>query len=416
MTTESATRIGWRGAVAAAAVLVAAAGVAWFATRGTTEAATPADTAESAGHAHGAGASAGTGGPVMLDSAQAARIGVTFAVAERGPIIQELRSVGQVVLDETRVRTVSLKFDGWVERLFVDFTGREVRAGEPLLLTYSPMLVSAEDELVLARKLLREVQEADSATRRGVERMLAGVRARLRNWDVPAEEIARAEASGESRRTLEIRAPYDGVVIEKLVSEGQRVMAGEPLLRIADVRRVWVEAEVFEQDLSLVRLGQRVTVDLDAFAGRPRSGPIVFLQPTVDPQTRTVRVRVELENTDGQLRPGMYATIRVRATGTDAVVHVPRSAVLSTGRRDIVFVRMADGMLQPRDVVLGIASDERVEIRSGLAAGETVVASATFLVDAESNLGAALGGMAGMPAMEAPTPSKSVPPPSTHEH
>lgn len=409
--TESTTGMSWRGLIAAAAVLAATAGVAWFATRGST------DTAESGGHAHGAGAPVGVGGPVMLDSAQAARIGVTFAVAQRSPIVRELRSVGQVAFDETRVRTVSLKFDGWVERLYVDFTGRAVRAGEPLLVTYAPMLASAEEELVLAHQLLRDVQGADSATRRGAERMLIGARERLRNWDVPAEEIARAEESGESRRTLEIRAPYDGVVIEKLVNEGQRVMAGDPLLRIADLRRVWVEAEVFEQDVALVRLGQRVTVELDAFAGRPRSGPIVFLQPTVDPETRTLRVRVELDNADGQLRPGMYATIRVQATGSGAVVHVPRSAVLSTGRRDIVFVRMDDGMLEPRQVVLGIASDDRVEIRSGLSVGETVVASATFLVDAESNLGAALGAMAGMPGMEAPTPSKSVPPPpSAHDH
>lgn len=411
MTFETVARVRWRGVALGAVVLAMAAGVAWWATRNTS------DPAASAGHAHGAGAAGGTSGPVMLDSAQAARIGVSYAQAERGVIEQEIRSVGQVTYDETMVRTVSLKFDGWVERLFVDFTGRAVRAGEPLLVTYAPMLASAEEELVLAHQLLRDVQGADSATRRGAERMLIGARERLRNWDVPAEEIARAEESGESRRTLEIRAPYDGVVIEKLVNEGQRVMAGDPLLRIAELRRVWVEAEVFEQDVALVRLGQRVTVELDAFAGRPRSGPIVFLQPTVDPETRTLRVRVELDNADGQLRPGMYATIRVRATGSGAVVHVPRSAVLSTGRRDIVFVRMDDGMLQPRPVVLGIASDDRVEIRSGLAVGETVVSSATFLVDAESNLGAALGAMAGMPGMEAPTPSKSVPPPpSAHDH
>ena len=413
MTFETVARVRWRGVALGAVVLAVAAGVAWWATRNTS------DPAATAGHAHGAGAAGGTSGPVMLDSAQAARIGVSYAQAERGVIEQEIRSVGQVTYDETLVRTVSLKFDGWVERLFVDFTGREVRAGEPLLTTYSPMLASAQEELVLAQRLLRDVGHADSATRDGAERLLAGARARLRNWDVPAEEIARAEASGESRRALDIRAPYDGVVVEKLVFEGQRVMAGDPLLRLVDLRRVWVEAEVFEQDLALVRLGQRVTVELEAFPGRPRSGPIVFLQPAVDPRTRTMRVRIALDNSDRQLRPGMYATIRLRAAATGAVVLVPRSAVLSTGRRDIVFVRTVDGILEPREVVRGLASDDRVEIRSGLAAGEWVVASATFLVDAESNLGSALGGMAGMPGMDMPAPPKAAPPappPATHDH
>lgn len=413
MTFETVARVRWRGVALGAVVLAMAAGVAWWATRNTS------DPAATAGHAHGAGAAGGTSGPVMLDSAQAARIGVSYAQAERGVIEQEIRSVGQVTYDETLVRTVSLKFDGWVERLFVDFTGREVRAGEPLLTTYSPMLASAEEELVLARRLLRDVGHADSATRDGAERLLAGARARLRNWDVPAEEIARAEASGESRRALDIRAPYDGVVVEKLVFEGQRVMAGDPLLRLVDLRRVWVEAEVFEQDLALVRLGQRVTVELEAFPGRPRSGPIVFLQPAVDPRTRTMRVRIALDNSDRQLRPGMYATIRLRAAATGTVVLVPRSAVLSTGRRDLVFVRTDDGILEPREVVRGLASDNRVEIRSGLAAGEWVVASATFLVDAESNLGSALGGMAGMPGMDMPAPPKAAPPappPATHDH
>jgi Cu(I)/Ag(I) efflux system membrane fusion protein len=405
------------GVALAFVVLAAAGGVAWWATRG----AAPA--AESGEHAHAAGApsgAAGAGGPVMLDAAQAARIGVTFAVAAHGPIVQELRSVGQVVFDETRVRTVSLKFDGWVERLHVDFTGREVRAGEPLLVTYAPMLASAEEELLLARQLLRDMRGADTAAQVSAARLLRGARERLTNWGVPPEEIDRLEATGEVRRTLEIRAPHGGTVVEKLVFEGQRVMAGDPLFRIADLGHVWIEGEVFERDLSLIRVGQSVAVELAALPGRPRTGRVVFLQPVVDPVSRTLRVRVELENRDGQLRPGMYATIRVRAVATADVVHVPRSAVLSTGERDLVFVQMADGMLEPREVVGGVVSDDRIEIRSGLAAGEIVVASATFLVDAESNLRTALGAMAGMPdmpGMEMSVPPKSATsPPAVRNH
>lgn len=405
MTDSRAVR--WRHIALGAAVLAAAGVVAWLATRRDGEAPAAAE------HDHAAAPAAGLSGPITIDSAQARRIGVTYAVAERGPIVQALRSVGQVVADETRVRTVSLKFDGWVERLYVDFTGRAVRAGEPLLEAYAPMLASAQEELLLAQRLAREVSGADSATRNGAERLLRSARDRLRNWDVPVAEITRLEATGERRRTLVIRVPYTGVVVEKLVSEGQRVMAGDPLFRITDLSRVWVEGQVFEQDLSLIRLGQTVTVELDALPGRPRSGRIVFLAPTVDAQSRTMGVRVELENVDGQLRPGMYATISVSAAATANVVHVPRGAVLSTGRRDLVFVRMSDGMLAPREVVRGVASDERVEIRAGLAAGETVVASATFLVDAESNLGASLSGMAGMPGMEkVRTPKQASPAPA----
>lgn len=363
-----------------------------------------------AGHAHGGAAVGGSEAqPVMLDAEQAGRIGVTYAMVERGPLLEEVRTVAQVTFDETRVRTVSLKFDGWVDRLFVNFTGREVHAGEPLLSTYSPMLVSAEQELVLAAQLVRDVATADSATQRSAERLLHSARQRLLNWDVPEAEIGRVERTGEVPKTLEIRAPYSGVVIEKPVLEGQRIMAGDALYRIADLSVVWVDGEVFERDLASVHLGQSVEVALDARPGAPRRGRIVFLQPTVNAETRTVRVRVELQNAQGELKPGMYATIRIRSGGAGAVVHVPRSAVLSTGRRDLVFVRRADGMLEPRDVVRGISTDDRVQIRSGLLPGEMVVASATFLVDAESNLGSALGGMAGMPGMDVAPPPTKVP-------
>lgn len=385
--------------------------VAVVASRG--EAPAPA----SAEHDHAAMAPADSALPVMLDAEQARRIGVTYATVERSALTQEVRTVAQVTFDETRVRTVSVKFDGWAERLFVDFTGQAVRAGEPLLSTYSPMLVSAEQELVLAAQLVRDVGAADSATRRSAATLLESARQRLRNWDVPADEVERVERSGEVPRELTIRAPYSGVIVDKSVEEGQRLMAGDPLYRIADLSVVWVEGEVFERDLPLVRLGQVVDIELEARPGESRRGRVVFLQPTVSAETRTVRIRVALDNANGQLKPGMYATVRIRSPGAGPVLHVPRSSVLSTGRRDLVFVQRADGMLEPRDIVRGISTDDRVEIRSGLTLGETVVASATFLVDAESNLGSALSGMAAMPGM--PDVPQKVPPPmpdAPHDH
>ncbi len=393
----------WRSGLIGAGVLGVAVLVAVYATREKTPA------VEATGHEHGAAAPSDSAQPVMLNDEQARRIGVTYALVERGALRQEVRTVAQVTFDETRVRTVSLKFDGWVERLFVDFTGREVRAGEPLLSTYSPMLVSAEQELVLAMQLVRDVAGADAATQQSATELLRSARQRLLNWDVPLEEVDRVERTGEVSNSLVIRAPYTGVIVDKLVQEGRRVMAGDPLYRLADLSVVWVEGEVFERDLPLVRLGQSVEIELDARPGETRRGRIVFLQPTVSAETRTVQMRVALDNTNGQLKPGMYATVRIRSLGEGPVLHVPRSAVLSTGRRDLVFVRRDDGMLEPRDIVRGIATDDRVEVRSGLRAGETVVASATFLVDAESNLGSALGGMAGMPGMDIAAPPVKVP-------
>lgn len=190
-----------------------------------------------------------------------------------------------------------------------------------------------------------------------------------------------------------------GVVVEKPVLAGTRIMAGEPAYRIADLSVVWLEGEVFEQDLALVHVGQTVTADFVAFPGKPRTGRISYVYPVLNPETRTVRVRVDVPNAGLRLKPGMYATFRLPAVQRAQVVTVPRSAVLMTGKRNVVFVRDSSGALVPREVTPGVATDERIEIVRGISAGETVVASATFLVDAESNLGSALGGMGNMPGM-----------------
>ncbi|HEY3287257.1 MAG TPA: efflux RND transporter periplasmic adaptor subunit [Gemmatimonadaceae bacterium] len=373
--------------------------VARYAARG------PSPEAAAAGHNHGAAAAADAAQPVMLTAEQAQRIGVTYATVEHSALNPEVRTVAQVTVDETRVRSVTLKFDGWVDRLYVDYTGRDVQAGEPLVAVYAPMLLSAEEELVISAKLARDVAGKDAVTVANAQSLLHAARQRLLNWDVPAAEVERVERTGEAQKSLMIRAPYGGVVVDKLVVQGQRMMAGDALFRLADLSVVWVEGEVFEKDLPLVHVGEWVDVELQALPGQVRRGRIVFVQPTVSSETRTVRVRVELENATAALKPGMYATILIRTMGGVSVLHVPRSAVLSTGRRDLVFVQRADGMLEPRDIVRGLATDDRVEVKSGLRMGEKVVASATFLVDAESNLGSMLGGMAGMPGMDMSAPA-----------
>ena len=370
----------------------------------------PAPAAVAAGQQHDAAPAADQRTPVYLSEADARRIGVTYAKVTAGAIERDIRSVGRITYDETRVATIAPKIDGYVEKLFVNITGQPVRVGDPLLAIYSPMLVTAQEELLLAARLARDVAGGTPEARRGAEELLASGRRRLAYWDVPASEIEALEQSGQVRKTLTLRSPNGGIVVEKAVLPGQRIMAGDALFKIADLGVVWAEGDVFEQDLALVRLGQHVKVEFEALPNRNITGTIAYIYPTLNAETRTAQVRVVLANPGLAIRPGMYGTIRIRvASGNSRALTIPRSALLVTGRRTLAFVQMPDGMLEPRDVVPGISTDDRVEILRGLKAGETVVASATFLVDAESNLSSSLGGMGDMPGMEIRAPKKPGP-------
>jgi Cu(I)/Ag(I) efflux system membrane fusion protein len=364
------------------------------------------------GHDHAAAPVADSAMPVLLSDEQARRIGVTYAPVRRGPLGRVVRTVATVNYDETRLKSITARVDGWVERLYLDFTGQSVRIGDPLFSLYSPMLVSAQQELLLAKRLRENVTGGTADAVRGADELLASARRRLLYWEVPATDVAAIEASGEIRKAVTFRSPVQGVVIEKAVLGGQRIMAGETVYRVADLSTVWLEGEVFERDLPAVRLGLSVVAEFPALPGEARTGRITYIYPTLDPQTRTARVRVALPNPRLTLKPGMYASFRF-AAATEPVLSVPRSALLSTGRRDLVFVRLPDGSLVARDVVLGLATDERIEILSGLAVGDTVVASATFLLDAESNLATLLGGMGNMPGMDISAPASPKPSAST---
>jgi len=380
--------------------LAGAVGVAFWASR----ASAPAE--EAAGHAHGSAATGGEAMPVTLGPRDQARIGVTFAPVLRAPLERSVRTVAQVSYDETRVKTVAPLIEGWVDQLFVNFTGQAVRPGDALFSIYSPMVITAQQELLLARRLVNDVAGGTPEAARSARDLLESSRRRLEYWGVPRDEIQRVEATGEVRRTVTLRSPYRGVVVDKPVLAGQRIMAGDVVYRIADLSQVWLEGEVFERDLPAVRLGLPVTAEFTALPGATREGRLTYLYPTVNPETRTARIRVELANPDLALMPGMYATIRFSAP-SDSVLSVPRSAVLATGERDFVFVRGADGRFVPHVVTLGAATDQRVAILDGLRPGDTVVTSGTFLVDAESNLGSLMGGMGDMPGMDMTVPADS---------
>jgi RND family efflux transporter MFP subunit len=351
-----------------------------------------------AGHDHSA-MSAGVDGaqPVHLSEDASRRIGVTYATVTRGSLARTVRTVGFVTHDETRLATVNPKIDGWVERLFVDFTGAPVRAGQPLLEVYSPDLVTAQEELLLAEDLLEETTAAGGArSMENAAHLLAAARRRLAYWDIPEDEIQAIEESGTVSKTMTLRSPTSGIVLDKNVVEGGRIMPGTDLYRIADLSRVWVEAEVFEKDLSLVREGQHGMVSFEAFPGETFHGRVTYVYPTVSASSRAGQVRLELDNPGLRLKPGMYAEVDLQGPALEETLVVPRTAVLQTGERSVVFHRMPDGQLHPMEVVTGLSSGDQVQVLSGLREGDVVVASATFLIDAESNLGAAMAGMAGM--------------------
>lgn len=380
--------------------IAAAAGVSFWATRESA----PVESA--AAHAHGAAATESEAMPVTLGADEQSRIGITFGTVVRAPLDRSVRTVAQVTYDETRVKTVAPLIEGWVDQLFVNFTGQAVRTGQPLFSIYSPMVVSAQQELLLAGRLVRDLSRGTTEAARSARELLESSRRRLQYWGVPDDEIRQVEESGQIHRTVTLRSPYGGVVVEKSVLVGQRIMAGDVAYKIVDLSRVWLEGEVFEQDLYAVRLGLPVAAEFTALPGVVRRGRVAYVYPTINPETRTARIRVELPNPDLVLKPGMYATIRLSAT-TGTVLSVARSAVLATGERNFVFVRSAGGQFVPHPVTPGVATETRVEILRGLKEGDTIVTSGTFLVDAESNLGSLMGGMGNMPGMDVTAPADS---------
>ncbi|MDX1675955.1 MAG: efflux RND transporter periplasmic adaptor subunit [Longimicrobiales bacterium] len=356
--------------------------------------ASPADpTGGMEGHNHAAlgGGEGDALNPVRLTEREAGAIGVTFATVERKALDRRVRTVGNVEYDETRLTTLNPKIEGWVERLYVDFTGAPVRRGQPIMEVYSPKLVTAQEELILARRLADEAR--GERAQRSATDLLESARRRLSYWDIPDAEIRRIEEASAPSKTLTLRAPASGIVVEKRVVEGDRIMPGMEVFRIADLSTVWVEGEVFEKDLSLATEGQAVEVTFQAYPGEVFHGTITYVYPTVSVESRTGRVRVALENPGLRLRPGMYANIDLEVQGHHEGLVVPRTAVLYTGERAVVFVRHAGGRLVPHEVTTGLAAGPEIEVLAGLEAGQQVVSSASFLIDAESNLGASMAGM-----------------------
>ncbi|HEV2548411.1 MAG TPA: efflux RND transporter periplasmic adaptor subunit [Stellaceae bacterium] len=356
------------------------------------------------------GEDADDAGTVKISPTRVQTLGVRTAPAELRKIARTIRAVGTVQADERRLFVVNTKFEGWIEKLHVNATGQSVRRGEPLMEIYAPDLVVAEQEYLLAWRSLQSMKAATADTRDAARQLAEAALTRLRNWDIPDDQVRELQRSGKMTRTLSLRAPADGVVLEKTAVEGMRFMPGEPLYRIADLSTVWLIAEVFEQDLGALRAGEDAKITVNAYPGAAFDGKVSFIYPTVSQETRTGKVRIVTANTDRRLKPGMYANVTLDASiGDGPVLVVPDSAIIDSGNQQIVLVERGEGKFEPRQVKLGAHAEGSYEVRDGLSAGERVVVSANFLIDAESNLKAALKTFA---PPEGGTSDRTTPPPA----
>lgn len=318
---------------------------------------------------------------VKIDPVTQQNMGIRLAKVTKGLLVHTLRTYGHITPDETRTAQVNLKTSGWIEKLHVNFTGKYVRKGEPLFDMYSPELVAAQEEYLVA---FRTVGQSRSAGRKS---LLGSSRNRLRFFDVPESEIQALEESGKVKKTVMIRSPLSGFVIRRNAEEGAYIKAGTMVFRIADLSRVWVDSHIYEYELSTVQKGQQAEMTLPYLPGKTFRGTVAYVYPYLQPKTRDLVIRLEFQNPEMELKPEMYADIRIKTVLKGEGLTIPSEAVIRTGRRNVVFISSGKGKFLPRDVILGpLLDNERVQVLAGLTDGESVVISGQFLLDSESNL------------------------------
>ncbi|MDD2715367.1 MAG: efflux RND transporter periplasmic adaptor subunit [Candidatus Wallbacteria bacterium] len=316
---------------------------------------------------------------VIVSPEQSRLIGVKTVKVESMPIRKTIHAAGRVDYAEPNLYIVNTKFGGFIETLQADYTGKQVEKGDPLFSIYSPELIAAEQEYLLVRRSMGS----------GDAEIVKSPRQKLLYWDITSEQIARLEKNGIPDKTITISSPARGIIVEKSVSAGQKIMAGEMLFKIADLSKVWIYGEIYEYELGFVQNSQEVKFSLKAYPGEEFSGRIDYIYPTVDPETHTIKIRIVAENLDLKLKPEMFTNLEL-LSDLGSRLAIPTSAVLDAGNRKIAFVDLGGGMLEPRDLKLGVQGNDYYEVLSGVASGETVVVSANFLIDSESSLKAAL--------------------------
>ncbi|NOU21614.1 MAG: efflux RND transporter periplasmic adaptor subunit [Methyloglobulus sp.] len=319
------------------------------------------------------------------------KLGVKTATVAKRTLTRSIRALGSIQVDERRIHAVTPKFEGWIQHLYVNATGQAVKRGQPLLEIYSPELMTAQQEYLIAVKGQKALAEGSAQARNTAENLANNAIQRLHYWDIAPAQLKRLQQQGKTLDTLPLLSPVNGVVLEKPAVEGMRFMPGELLFRIADLSTVWLLAEIFEQDIDGVRPGQAVQVHINAYPDKLFSGKVGFIYPTLATETRTVKVRIELPNAEGLLKPGLYGSVMLATQGDkDFHLVVPDSAIIDSGMRQVVLLQRSTGQFEPRAVKLGLQADGYWEVLEGLEAGDEVVTRANFLIDAESNLKSAL--------------------------
>ena len=329
---------------------------------------------------------------VQIDPARQQLIGLRTARVTSGPVGGTWRTVGRVAIDETRVRHVNVKVDGYVERIYVDFVGKPVRRGEPLFSFYSPDVLSLQEEYLLAVRTKASL--AGTPMAENGDALVESARRRLALWDVPSSVVDHLDATGEPQKTIVLVSPISGVVTEKSVVQGHKLSAGDMPYEITDLSEVWVLADIYEMDLARTEVGMPASFTTQGIQNHVFEGRVAFVDPILDPETRTAKVRMAFKNPEGRLLPEMFGDVLLHSDSRTGL-RVPADAVIDSGTRKVVFVSLGDGKFTPREIATGATSGDQVEVVSGLQEGEEVVVRANFLIDSESRLKASLTAVSG---------------------
>ena len=353
---------------------------------------------------------------LRVDPSFVQNFGIRTAKVEKGSIPVDIRTIGILDYDQKNIVSVNTKFEGWIEKAKVNYIGEQVHKGDVLFEVYSPQLVTTQQEYLANLDYVNQIsRNGDPEAIKRARLLLEATHERLHYWDISEDQIAALQGSGQISRTLKVLSPVSGMVVEKMGDslEGMKVLPGMNVYKIADLTTLWADIQVFEYQVQHLAIGQTADITLEAFPGRRWKGKIIYIDPRVEPKTRTLEASVEIANPDLKLRPQMYADVEIHTPSIAGVVKVPEEAVLHTGERSIVIVRKDSGAFDPREISLGSAGGGFQEVRKGLKAGETVVTSAQFLIDSESNLKEAVNKIISE-AKEQPAKANASEPEHTH--
>lgn len=339
-------------------------------------------------------------GTITITPERLQTIGVKYAQVVRRPLAKLIRTVGRVAVNERRLAKVTIKFHGWIEELFVSAVGDHVKKGQRLFTIYSPDLVASQEEYLLAVRGQKQLGSSEfPEVAQGSKDLLEAAKRRFQLWDITEDHIHELEKTGKVMRTLPIHSPITGTVIKKEALAGAHVDPGQELYTIADLSHIWILADIYEYELPFIKTRQGATVTLSYDPDAKLHGHVAFIYPTLDPKTRTAKVRFELDNPRGKLKPDMYANVELQVSLGNRLA-IPQEAIIESGQKQVVFLHLGGGKLEPRQIKTGVKAGELTEVLAGLKEGEHIVTSANFLIDSESRLKSVVKSMGGMPGMK----------------